>query len=320
MRIRAALCLPLCLAACTGWPQSLAEMEARAKEKSQGFGQNLERERYLRAGVEKLIQSDSLKTPEDFRRAGILQTFANERKEPTMATSYQLLLTALALGDKEAAKSVGAAWDALLMATGRYRRIGSANITVRLEKGDQWWVDPAPDLVRNLYLKPDEAIKAAAGAMDNAEVKQIVDADQKVRQGDWSKLSTDQMMKIGQEDRARFHRIKVIIDEGGLKTAADFENAALVCQHGEVFGDYALAHELCVCAMILGSKTASWLAGASYDRMLMSASYPQAFATQYFWNWKLQEYTNVGVNDRMRTAVVHLTLAQAKDREKHPPK
>ncbi|HVT10930.1 MAG TPA: hypothetical protein VHE55_01580 [Fimbriimonadaceae bacterium] len=55
-------------------------------------------------------------------------------------------------------------------------------------------------------------------------------------------------------------------------------------------------------------------------RTLLSTSYPRAFATQYFGDWKLQQYTNVGVNDRMRTAVVHLTLAQAKDREEHPSK
>jgi len=304
---------------CVVQGQSLADLEAKAKSKTNSYDETLINEQAIREGVEKLIQSDTLQTAEDFRRAGIAEMSGGTRHITAASTSYQLLLTALVMGDLEAGKQMGAAWDTLLMASGRYRRIGAVKMQMRVEKGDSWWVDPAPDLIRQIYRDPDKARKIAIDSKDNVEVKQLVDADQKVRQ-DWSKLTQKDFIKIAQDDRNRFRRIKEIVGEGGLKTQADFENAALVCQHGEVFLDYALAHELCICALQLGSKKASWLAGASYDRMLRSASYLQPFATQYEGNWHMQPYTNEGVNDRMRKAVVHLDLAQALDREKHPPK
>lgn len=313
-------CALLCLAFGAAHSQTLDELEAKAKAKPGDFELILAAEPAMREGVQKLVDGDALRTAEDFRRAGMLQMGANRYQEPTIAASYQLLLTAAVMGDKEAGKHLGMVWDNLMMATGRYRRIGALKMPFRTSRGDQWWLNPAPEVIRKIYLAPEEAAKAAADAKDNPEVKQLVDADQKARQVDWGHLTAAQMNKIGQEDRDRFHRITVIIDEGRLKTAQDFENAALVCQHGEVFLDYALAHELCACAVLLGSKTASWLAGASYDRMLLSASYLQAFDTQFQGNWHIREFTTVGINDRMRMAVVHLTLAQSQDREKHPPK
>lgn len=312
-------CALLCLAFGAAQSQTLDDLEANAKAKPGDFEQILAAEPAMRDGVQRLVETDALRTAEDFRRAGMLQMGANRYQEPTIATSYQLLLTAAVMGDKEAGKHLGTVWDNLMMATGHYRRIGALKMPSRTSRGDQWWVDPAPEAIRKIYLAPEEAAKTANAAKDNPEVQQLVDADQKARQ-DWSHLTAAQMNKMGQDDRARFHRIKAIIEAGGLKTTHDFENAALVCQHGEVFLDYALAHELCVCAILLGSKTASWLAGASYDRMLLSASYLQAFDTQFQGNWHIREFTTAGINDRMRLAVVHLTLAQSQDREKHPPK
>ncbi len=299
--------------------QSLSDLEVKSKSQSKDFSQTLVIEGEIRAGVEKLIESDSLQTAADFRRAGLIQQGANSHKQATLSTGYQLLLTAVCMGDEEAASKLGAAWDGLLMATGRYRRIGAVKQEMKVGTGDQWWVDPAPEAILKVYANPAEARKVAASSKDNPEVQKIVDEDQKVRQGDWSKLTPAQIKEMIASDRARFSRIKQITAAGGLRTAQDFWNAALVCQHGEVFLDYAFAHELSVCSLILGNKAASWLAGASYDRMLLSASYPQAFATQYFWNWHLQEFSTDGVNDRMRKAVVHLTLAESQDREKHPP-
>lgn len=317
--IAVALVALLSILAIPARAQTLNELEAKAKEKGKNYDETLANERVIREGIEKLIQSDSLQTAEEFRRAGIAEMSGGNRRLAGAGASYQLLLTALAMGDVEAGKQIGTAWDSLLMATGRYRRIGVVKLSSRIDKGDSWWVDPTPDAIRQIYRSPDQARKIALDSKDNPEVKQLVDADQNVRK-DWSKLTTKDLMKIMQQDRDRFHRIKAIVAEGGLKTAADFENAALVCQHGEVFLDYALAHELCICALQLGSKKAGWLAGASYDRMLRSASYLQPFVTQYEGSWHMQPYTNEGVNDRMRLAVVHIDLARALEREKNPPK
>ncbi|MBL8065385.1 MAG: hypothetical protein JNM34_05945 [Chthonomonadaceae bacterium] len=69
---------------------------------------------------------------------------------------------------------------------------------------------------------------------------------------------------------------------------------------------------------MLGDKSASWLAGASYDRMFSNSGYPQRFATQYSMNGgvtKLNTFDPEGINDTMRKMVVHHTLADAQNRK-----
>jgi hypothetical protein len=138
----------------------------------------------------------------------------------------------------------------------------------------------APECVAAVYKDPAQAAKKAAAANNNAEVKAIRDADQKVRQ-DWSKLSTADMQRVGEEDRARAVRIRAIIGAGGLRTASDFANASLVLQHSEAFAGYELAHELAVCSLVLGDRgMGRWLVAATYDRMLGSVGLDQRFGTQ----------------------------------------
>ncbi|MFI5385403.1 MAG: hypothetical protein ACHQ50_04700, partial [Fimbriimonadales bacterium] len=228
--------IAILVATATTNAQSLADLEAKSKEHPTAYDQILANERAMHEGIDKLIQSDALKTAEDFRRAGVLQLGANERKQAILSTGYQLLLTAISMGDAEAEAKIGTAWDGLLMATGRFRRIGAVKMPMMTEPGESWWVDPTPGAIRTVYVDPSAAKKAAASSKDNKEVQQIVDADQKARQ-DWSKLTPDQMKQMAKDDTARFHRIKEILGAGGLKTAQDFWNSALVCQHGEVFLD-----------------------------------------------------------------------------------
>lgn len=268
----------------------------------------------VQAGVMTLINEDKLQSGDQFRKAANLLTgytfeFAQIR--------YELILSALASGDKEAAPMVGRNWDALLVSMSRGRRIGVDKIKPAPGMA-RYQLKPTAAVIIKVYKDPVSAGRAATTATDNSEVKTIVDADQKARQSDWSKLTMKDFERIAKEDGARLERIKQIIKQGRLVTANDFGNAGLVCQHGETFEDYALAHELSVCAVLLGKKSESWLAGASYDRMLYNSGYAQRFATQYSMNGgvtKLSKVDSHGINDSQRKAVVRKTLKEAQDRK-----
>ena len=115
-------------------------------------------------------------------------------------------------------------------------------------------------------------------------------------------------------DRKRLARIKEIVTGPTLQTANDFFNAALTMQHGSTVLDIVMAHELAVSSVLRGdTKSARWLAAASYDRMLRYGGHRQRFATQYDMEG-LQRVDTDGINDRMRQAMKCPTLAQAKKR------
>ena len=99
--------------------------------------------------------------------------------------------------------------------------------------------------------------------------------------------------------------------------SAHFAAASLVLQHGDVYASYALAHELSLCALLLGDKNSAWLLAATYDRMLGAAGHDQRFGTQYrgISTVKLIEVDAFGINDTERTAMHCPTLAKALTRE-----
>lgn len=255
------------------------------------------------------INADKLKTGEEFRRVSSILIYSGNTF-PVTQTKYETLLTALSLGDSEAKKTIAESWDYLMVGMSRNRRIG---VQKGAPEGERWKVRETAKSILAVYRG-----EPSKSSIDNAEVKAIVEADQAVRQQDWSKLKASDFERLARDDSKRLKRIKDILKAGAVRTANDFDRAALVCQHGETFDDYALAHELSVCSMLLGQKSASWLAGASYDRMLVNAGLPQRFATQYSIDFGVTSLTRVdsdGINDTERRAVVHLTLQQARDRK-----
>lgn len=271
----------------------------------------------VEAGMLKLVEDDKLTTAAEFRRAANLFAPSNGDIIPVQA-QYEMILVAAAEGDAEARTALGSRWDNLLLAMGRGRRIG----VVKMEfpyGGEKFELRPTAPVVLAVYKDFSAASARAKGASSNAEVKQIVDADQDARKFDFSKVTTKQIEDMAKGDVARLKRIKEIVASGDLKTSDDFDNAALVFQHGGTFEDYALAHELSVCALLLGKRSASWLAGASYDRMLVNVGIPQRFATQYGnaggGPIKLQRYETKAINDTERKLIVRVTLEQAKNRK-----
>ncbi|MBS1705832.1 MAG: hypothetical protein JST40_08155 [Armatimonadetes bacterium] len=270
----------------------------------------------IQIDVLKLISEDALKSGAELRKAAECLDYSAQRY-PHMQVQYELLLSAASLEDAQAQTELGKIWDKLLVTMGRYRRLGVEKMDLPFG-GERYRVVATSKAIRGVYGNPVEAQKIAEKSKDNPEIKKIVDADQAARQGDWSKMKAADFERIAKDDAARLRRILAIIRDGQLLTANDFARAGLVCQHGELFEHYALAHELSVCAMLLGDKSASWLAGASYDRMLDHSGHPQRFATQYWIannKYTLSTYDPKWINDTERKAVVHVTLDEAINRK-----
>jgi hypothetical protein len=143
---------------------------------------------------------------------------------------------------------------------------------------------------------------------NNAELKQIYDADQSDREGkigapvDWEKISP--------HDAARRKRVRELLDAGAVVTGKDYELAAMVFQHGDGTDDILFAHILAMTAMGKGDKDARWLAAASLDRFLQRAGQPQVFGTQFNYTqnpngsqlWTMDPYNRTLVSSALRAA------------------
>jgi hypothetical protein len=160
---------------------------------------------------------------------------------------------------------------------------------------------------------PPPAVQAP---VENPELIRIYSEDQSDRMPadgkpiDWGIVSP--------RDRARAIRVKELYASGQLLAGADYFHAAMVLQHGEEPEDFLLCHELCVAAVINGSKPARWLAAASEDRFLMTIGRPQRFGTQFrsMGDGPMTLYqTQEGVTDGLRKTFGVPTLAESKARE-----
>ncbi|MEI7576860.1 MAG: hypothetical protein WCK51_08200 [Armatimonadota bacterium] len=230
--------------------------------------------------LESLISGDKLKSGSDFRTAAALFEVPNRFFEG-VRVRYELNLTALRLDDAVARKSLPAVWDELVISLGRNQRFGFGNDS-KISYPGLYRVISAPKGVTQFWRDAEASVRRAKSSKDSKEIEAIMAADQKARDQDWSKLKPKDFELIAKGDAQRLAQIKKLVAKGNLTTAADYFNAALVCQHGGEFDDYALAHELSVISMILGAKSGSWLAAASYDRMLLNMGHRQRFGTQYY--------------------------------------
>lgn len=264
-----------------------------------------------------LVQKDKLKTPAELGRA--VKLIMRIDQFQLAQAAYELSLSAMIGGDTPSRDFLATAWDNLMVSASRPRRIGAQNISP-IHGAERFKIVPTYPLLVENWKNPKAMIDRATNATDNAEMKAIVDADQKAREGlIGSHTSPEAIEKMIEQDFARLKRTKEIVAEGKLTTANDYFNAGLVCQHGVMFEDYALAHELAVCGSILGHKSAAWLSGASYDRMLVNSGYPQRFGTQYSANagekFSLSRFDPQWINDTERKLVVKLTLKQSQNRK-----
>lgn len=168
--------------------------------------------------------------------------------------------------------------------------------------------------LRSLVLLFLAALSAAALAQNNPDLAAMFAADQAERQGeniDWAAVSA--------QDAERRRTVMSILNAGGVRTALDFYNAAMIFQHGDSEDDIRLAHSFATIAASLGDTSAArWLQAASWDRLLLRFGQPQWYGTQYVRDssgrWTLYEVQPDAVTDEQRSAWSVPSLAEARAR------
>lgn len=112
----------------------------------------------------------------------------------------------------------------------------------------------------------------------SAELARLVSADQADRTFA-STPTKNQLQRMTVGDRRRRKRVREILREADHFSADDFDNAALIFQHGNTPQDFELAHELAICAAGLGKIES--LPCLTEDRFLESVHWKQRFGTQF---------------------------------------
>src|SRR5690349_20827885 len=99
-------------------------------------------------------------------------------------------------------------------------------------------------LATNVQPKPGEPNqRKPIDGPASEELRSIAKADQADRQ--FSKPPTPEEWKpIAERDRQRKARVLALLNQNRLVSAGDYDNAALVFQHGELPDDFLAAHEL----------------------------------------------------------------------------
>jgi len=128
--------------------------------------------------------------------------------------------------------------------------------------------------------------RARAPQDSSTEMQRIFSEDQADRQINMASMTPEQRLdwfsKFGPRDAQRRKQVMDLISRGALHTGQDFDQAAVVFQHGDRPDDYLLAHSLATAAIAKGSAKSRWIAAATLDRYLHKIQQPQIYGTQYF--------------------------------------
>ena len=144
---------------------------------------------------------------------------------------------------------------------------------------------------------------------DNPELEAL----RKVDQSDRHFVSSPQEIdwhKIGVRDQARQQRVRELLLSDQVHTARDFDNAALIMQHGSKPADYLLAHELAAIAAYKGNFGS--LPALAQDRWLDSIGKQQRWGSQFDWEGNVKPLQSKGacVTDQMRRDLLLPTLEE----------
>jgi hypothetical protein len=112
---------------------------------------------------------------------------------------------------------------------------------------------------------------------DSPEMARLFAADQADRK-DITHINPAALAKGDPERRRAVH---ALLDNGKLRTGADFFGAAFVFQHSDTPDDHLLAHTLAIVAVKMGQPDALWIAAATLDRYLQEIGKPQVYGTQF---------------------------------------
>ena len=151
---------------------------------------------------------------------------------------------------------------------------------------------------------------------DNAELIEIYRNDQADRQTDsidWSVVS--------KRDSLRELRIYQLLDSNKVRTSKDYQNAAMIFQHGGDSTAYGMAVKLMRKSIELDSTANKWLLAAAIDRYLLSKDEPQIYGTQYQRlgkdePWQLGKMDTTKVSDAERIEYGVETLAEQREKVK----
>ena len=113
------------------------------------------------------------------------------------------------------------------------------------------------------------------------EIQTLYLADQKEREN-WLEMTDKERFEVAKHDLDRRKRIGEIFGEGCFSSALDFENAAMIYQHGNVSDHYYQAFVWANRSFKLGNKSAKSLAVVALDRYLVSIDHKQLFGSQAF--------------------------------------
>lgn len=149
---------------------------------------------------------------------------------------------------------------------------------------------------------------------DNAELTEIYRQDQADRQTDnidWSVVS--------KRDSLREVRIYQLLDSNKVRTSKDYQNAAMIFQHGRDSTAYGMAVTLMRKSIELDSTANKWLLAAAIDRYLLSKDEPQIYGTQFqkFGMdelWQLGKMDTTKISDAERIEYGVETLAEQREK------
>lgn len=257
----------------------------------------------IAARIQVGLENDELKSEKDFLAACQYAPVITGRL-PEARFRYEMALTALCMGEKSSLPLLCTTWDNLFDSVSRPRRKEKPSFAGGRER-----FLPTARVIRDIWC--GKVTKAPA---INPRIKVLFDEDQDARQGDWSKFTSKDIEKMIKGDASRLKEARTIVSQGKVSAGKDFEMLAFIFQHAMTFEDYATAHELAICAVIRGEISATWIAGASYDRMMVSASYPQRFGTQFRSTGDKITFDTIDIsmtNDRERKIVIRKTLDEA---------
>ncbi len=123
-------------------------------------------------------------------------------------------------------------------------------------------------------------LNLAAGQGQSLDLIRMAAEDQADRQFK-SRPSPEEETRMKTNDRERQMRAREILRHAAKLKAEEFSAAALIFQHGQTAQDYALAHQLSICAGSLGKIES--LPALTEDRFLEAIHRLQRFGTQFSW-------------------------------------
>ncbi|CAN5116757.1 hypothetical protein BH11BAC5_BH11BAC5_16150 [soil metagenome] len=161
------------------------------------------------------------------------------------------------------------------------------------------------------------SLAAFSQTRDNRELNKMYNEDQGARSVpniNWAELS--------RQDRAREARVYELIKSGGITTAKDYFQSAMIFQHGADSVAYGMAVKQMRKAIELDTSIDRWLLAAAIDRDLMSRGKPQIYGTQFRKmgqdaKWERYLIDSTQVSDEERKYYHVETLAQQLVKEKN---